>query len=158
MEILNSETGKPANLFYAGFWLRFVAYIFDYILVVVIIFISIIIIYGTHAFKISPFALNPLTYRHVSHLPYALIAIIIKWFYFAGFESSKMLATPGKAAAGIIVTDLYGNRISFAKATIRFFGKIISGLILYIGFIIAGLTERKQALHDKLANTLVIRG
>jgi uncharacterized RDD family membrane protein YckC len=63
----------------------------------------------------------------------------------------------GKKALGLEVTDLQGRRISFARATGRFFGRIISGLILAIGFIMAGFTERKQALHDILAGCLVIR-
>jgi uncharacterized RDD family membrane protein YckC len=55
------------------------------------------------------------------------------------------------------VTDAQGNRIRFGRATGRYFGKILSGLILYIGFMMAGCTPRKQALHDMLADTLVVR-
>jgi uncharacterized RDD family membrane protein YckC len=58
-------------------------------------------------------------------------------------------------ALGLVVTDLDGQRISFGKASGRHFGKIISSLILCIGFIMAGFTERKQALHDIMAGTLV---
>jgi uncharacterized RDD family membrane protein YckC len=60
-------------------------------------------------------------------------------------------------ALGIRVTDLDGGRISFGRATGRYFGKILSGLILGIGFLMAAFTERKQALHDLLAGTLVVR-
>ena len=60
-------------------------------------------------------------------------------------------------ALGLKVTDMEGNRISFGRATGRYFGKIISGMILYIGYIIAGFTEKKQALHDIMANCLVTR-
>ena len=62
----------------------------------------------------------------------------------------------GKKALGIIVTDLNGAKISFSRATGRYFGKILSGLILYIGFLMAAFTQKKQALHDKLAGCLVI--
>jgi uncharacterized RDD family membrane protein YckC len=55
------------------------------------------------------------------------------------------------------VTDLAGRRISFGRATGRFFAKYISATILMIGFVMAGFTEKKQALHDILAGTLVIR-
>ena len=55
------------------------------------------------------------------------------------------------------VTDLNYNRISFGNASGRFFGKILSGLILCIGYMMAGWTERKQALHDQMASTLVIK-
>ena len=71
-------------------------------------------------------------------------------------ESSSKQATLGKLALGIVVTDLSGNRISFGRATGRYFGKIVSGMIMCIGYIMAGFTERKQALHDIMASCLVI--
>ena len=71
-------------------------------------------------------------------------------------ESSQKQATLGKIIVGIKVTDLEGNRISFAKASGRHFGKYISAFILCIGYIMAGFTEKKQALHDILASCLVI--
>ena len=57
----------------------------------------------------------------------------------------------------IIVTDEAGNRISFGKATGRHFGKILSALILYIGYIMIAFTGKKQGLHDILAGTLVVK-
>jgi uncharacterized RDD family membrane protein YckC len=72
-------------------------------------------------------------------------------------ESSSYQATLGKMIFGMKVTDLYGNRISFARATGRHFAKILSGMILGIGFIMVAFTERKQGLHDLLAGTLVRR-
>ncbi len=71
-------------------------------------------------------------------------------------ESSSKQATLGKMALGIIVTDVNGERIGFGRATGRFFGKIVSGMIFYIGYIMAGFTDRKQALHDMMAGTLVV--
>ena len=58
---------------------------------------------------------------------------------------------------GMKVTDLYGNRISFARATGRHFAKFISGLMLGFGFLMVAFTERKQGLHDIVAGTLVRR-
>lgn len=84
-----------------------------------------------------------------------LVTIVIAWLYFALMESSKLQATIGKMVVGAMVTDLEGNRISFGRATGRYFGKILSGIILLIGYIMAGFTEKKQALHDMLAGTLV---
>ena len=60
-------------------------------------------------------------------------------------------------ALGMKVTDLAGNRISFLRATGRYFAKIISALILFIGFIMVAFTEKKQGLHDMIAGTLVVR-
>jgi len=82
---------------------------------------------------------------------------VIQWLYFAVMESSKHQGTLGKLALGIKVTDMNGDRISFGRATGRYFGKIISGMIIYIGYIMAGLTEKKQALHDMMASCLVIK-
>lgn len=87
----------------------------------------------------------------------ALAAFIIYWFYFAGFESSSLQATPGKSLLGIMVTDMDGDRVSFGTATGRCLGKYISALILYIGFLMVAWTKHKQGLHDKIAGTLVIR-
>ena len=71
-------------------------------------------------------------------------------------EASSKKATLGKMALGLIVTDVNGVRLSFGRASGRYFGKILSGLILNIGFIMAAFTEKKQALHDILAGTLVL--
>jgi len=78
------------------------------------------------------------------------------WLYLALFESSDSMATPGKMALGLRVTKAYGERIGFGQATGRFFGKILSSQICSIGFLMAAFTERKQALHDQLADTYVI--
>jgi len=84
------------------------------------------------------------------------VGIILSWLYFAGFESSHYQGTPGKMIMGVIVTDVNGNRIGFGRATARYFGKLISASILYIGYIMAAFTQKKQALHDMIAGTLVI--
>jgi uncharacterized RDD family membrane protein YckC len=79
---------------------------------------------------------------------------IINWLYFALSESSPKQATLGKQALGIIVTDIYGKRISFGRATVRYFSKWISGIII-IGYVIAAFTDKRQALHDMIAGTVV---
>jgi uncharacterized RDD family membrane protein YckC len=84
------------------------------------------------------------------------VILILDWLYFALMESSSKRATLGKMALGIIVTDLEGKRISFGRATGRFFSKILSGIIIYIGFIMVPFTDKKQGLHDMIAGTLVI--
>jgi len=63
----------------------------------------------------------------------------------------------GKRALGLVVTDLDGRRISFGRATGRYFGKVFSGMLFYVGFLMAAFTARKQALHDVLAGTLVVQ-
>jgi uncharacterized RDD family membrane protein YckC len=92
----------------------------------------------------------------------SILAILLlistgSWLYHTLMESSRYQATLGKLALGSIVTDLNGQRISFARANGRFFGKFISSAIFNIGYLMAGFTEKKQALHDILAGTLVIQ-
>ncbi|GEQ96830.1 hypothetical protein JCM17844_04670 [Iodidimonas gelatinilytica] len=72
-------------------------------------------------------------------------------------ESSEKQATLGKAAIGIKVTDMNGQRISFLRATGRHFGKILSTIILLIGYVMILFTKRKQGLHDMIAGCLVLK-
>lgn len=152
---------RPA-VAYAGFWLRFVALIIDAIVLGFAGFIVTLPFAASAGLRdifrghppTSPEELFPL--MHVL-FRIALIRIAINWLYYALFESSAWQATLGKKALGLEVTDLNGNRISFGRATGRFFGKIVSSLILFIGFLMAGFTEKKQALHDMMAGCLVIR-
>jgi len=84
------------------------------------------------------------------------VLFVGSWLYHTAMESSRHQATLGKKALGIIVTDMNGNRISFARANARFFGKWVSGMIMNIGYLMAAFTEKKQALHDILASCLVV--
>ncbi len=86
-----------------------------------------------------------------------LLFLMGNWVYFAVLESSPWRATLGKKALGLSVVDLSGNRISFARASGRFFAKILSSMTFLIGFVMAGFTAKKQALHDMLAGCLVTR-
>jgi uncharacterized RDD family membrane protein YckC len=86
-----------------------------------------------------------------------ILGTVINWLYFTILESSPKQATLGKMALGIVVTDLNGNRISFGRANGRYWSKIISSMILLIGYMMAGFTEKKQALHDIMAGTLVVK-
>ena len=84
-----------------------------------------------------------------------LAILVFSLLYFAGFESSKLQATPGKLVVGVRVTDAAGARIGIGRALGRTLGKVLSSIILTIGFIMAAFTDRKRALHDMLAGTLV---
>jgi uncharacterized RDD family membrane protein YckC len=136
---------------YAGFWRRVVAYIIDSIVLSIVLGIVFAIL-GAVAFSGG----SDSAAAGMIGIMY-IIGIVAVWLYFALMESGSAQATLGKMALSIKVTDLEGRRISFGRATGRFFGKIISGLILYIGYMMAGWTEKKQALHDMMAGTLVIR-
>ena len=154
---------------YAGFWLRVVANLLDGFILAVPVGIVIVILIlssslGTFMrnFPNPPDPPDPSEAFGVALAigigVFILLAIVGNWLYYACFESSTWQATPGKKVLNIAVTDMTGARITFGRASGRFFAKFITRLIpLGIGFILAGITERKQALHDMIASTLVLR-
>ena len=163
METLPTENTEVK---YAGFWLRFVAYLIDELLMSIIGFVVSLPFIGGIVFSAIGISKNPDEAQNIaagvmgilgSILGMILVIAAIGWLYFALMESSKNQATLGKMALGLKVTDMDGNKISFGRATGRYFGKFLSGLILSIGYIIAGFTEKKQALHDMIASCLVLR-
>jgi uncharacterized RDD family membrane protein YckC len=87
-----------------------------------------------------------------------VVSLAIGWIYHGMLESSSWQGTVGKKILGLRVTDLNGHRISFGRATGRYFAMILSGMICFIGFIMVAFTEKKQGLHDMLAGTLVLSG
>lgn len=89
--------------------------------------------------------------------PIWAVGFAIQLVYFAYFESSEKQATFGKMALGLVVTDENGDRITFGKAAVRYVAKIVSGLILLIGYLMQPFTAKKQALHDMIAGTLVFK-
>lgn len=136
---------------YAGFWKRFIAYIIDgFVLSIPVIFISIPIVIAMGVAEADEDAINAVS------VMLQLVSALIAWPYFALMESSAKQGTLGKMALGIKVTDENGNRIGFGRATGRYFGKIISSLTCGIGYILAGITSKKQALHDIMADCLVV--
>jgi uncharacterized RDD family membrane protein YckC len=157
-----------SNVTYAGFWLRLVAHLVDGFIVglaMMILTVPLFLMMGGMAMlgSLSRNGNNPdpaLVGALISLIAViAGVSVLGQWLYFAYMESGEKQATWGKQMLGLYVTDLAGNRISFGRASGRFFAKIfISGLIpLGLGFIMAGFTERKQALHDMIASCLVLR-
>jgi uncharacterized RDD family membrane protein YckC len=132
---------------YAGFWRRLAAVLIDGLLVGAII-----------APLVMAFGEGETYAEAVRSTSGSSIQTVITWLYYALMESSAKQATVGKLVLGILVTDLEGRRIGFGRATGRHFAKILSALILGIGFLMVAFTERKQGLHDMVAGTLVIRG
>lgn len=138
------------NVRHAGFWRRLAAYIID-----TIILWAVLSIFG-FLFNV-PLMSSTTGTPTASELSFSALAVIVSWLYFALMESSKKQGTLGKMALRLLVTDENGRQISFGRATGRYFAKIISGIILMIGYLMAGWTKKKQALHDIIAKTLVIR-
>lgn len=138
---------------YGGFWRRFLAFVIDGLVINIPLGLLARLGSTDSGFRRDYHG------HHGYYLNYngvwAIIALVAHWLYFALQESSARQATLGKMALGVRVTDEYGNRISFGRATGRFFAKLLSALIIFIGFIMAGFTNRKRALHDMIADTLV---
>ena len=153
---------------YAGFWKRFAAYCIDAIILGVAAWLLLLPILGViglgmadsmdlQSGEMSEEATQGMIATFIgAYFSFLAVLTIASWLYFALMESSAKQATLGKMALSIIVTDVNGNRLTFGRATGRYFGKIISGLILYIGFLMAAFTEKKQALHDIIAGSLVV--
>lgn len=153
-----TATMVPAR--YAGFWLRFIALLIDSIIlglanamILTPVFTGILAIDAPEIIYGENFALMMTPYYLLSNT----ISIVGGFLYYALMESSSTQGTLGKMALGLVVTDLDGKPISFVKATGRYFGKILSALIFLIGYIMAAFTSKKQALHDMLAGSLVLK-
>jgi uncharacterized RDD family membrane protein YckC len=162
----------PASRQYAGFWLRVAAAVIDLIILAIPL-----------AMAVSYLSLAMGSWRaflelHPGQTPdeivdafgrtylFAILCffILTGWLYFALFESSSWQGTLGKKFIGLSVADLEGNRVTFGRASGRYFGgrllahvPFIGSLYILIDCICAGLTSRKQALHDMFSGCLVLR-
>jgi uncharacterized RDD family membrane protein YckC len=141
---------------YGGFWIRVVAAIIDGIILRVVV-APVGIIFGGLGLAGMMSGLPHIGLRLFGGGVTFILLIFGSWLYEALMQSSSYQATLGKMILGMKVTDLNGNRISFGRATGRHFAKWLSGMLLCIGYIMVGFTERKQGLHDLLAGTLVRR-
>lgn len=150
---------------YAGFWLRFVAYLIDAGLTLVVfgvITAILLAIVGLGIFRnmAEGNGSNPAFPAAILGIIwfFVIVVTVASWLYFALMESSQTQGTLGKMAMSLAVTDVQGRPVTFGRASGRFFGKIVTGMIPFaIGYIMAGFTEKKQALHDMIASCLVVR-
>jgi uncharacterized RDD family membrane protein YckC len=138
-QILDAPQTEKIRLQYAGFWIRTGAYFIDAIVLYAVTFVL--------GFLIGDLGLNPAIG--------GIISLLIAILYFSLMEASEHQATLGKMAVGIRVGDRNGDQISVLNAIGRYFAKMISALLLCIGFMMVGWDERNQGIHDKLADTYV---
>lgn len=169
-ERANPSSGN--NPKYAGFWMRFFANLIDGSLLLLITqFILFPLLKGIlQSLNFSDFAeisnverwLELALDHTVAWIIVFILVIFFVWFIFpsllyAWCESSKYQATPGKFIFGLSVVGGNDERLGFKRAFFRNLGKLLSCLTLGIGYVMAGLTVKKQALHDGFVNTYVIR-
>jgi len=147
MHIIDEEN-KEYN--YGGFWVRFIAIIIDGI---VLFFIQSLFSYLFTGQLTATYDLEGDNFEFWSSTTLSMVVSIV---YYAGMHSSKKQATVGKMCFDLKVVDTNGNRISFLRGVGRNVSKILSALILMIGYIMAAFDSKKQALHDKLAKTMVV--
>ena len=132
------------NTEYGGFWIRVGAVAIDFVVLLIpslLISALVQLVFSEEEFEFVEFVYQTLLW----------------WVYSSALHSSSWQATIGKKVLGMKVVDYSGERISFGRATGRYFASFLSTLILGIGFMMVGWTKRKQSLHDFMANTLVVR-
>jgi uncharacterized RDD family membrane protein YckC len=138
-----SQVGRA----YGGFWRRGIAAAIDWMLIGVVVSLSI----GYHGQLAPP-------HSTVKIVVYYALAAALVWGYFAVLEACAWRATLGKLVVGVRVTTLDGRRIGVGRATARLLAKFgLSLALLGLGFVLAAVDARRQALHDRVAGTLVVR-
>ncbi len=133
----------------AGFGQRLAAFVIDMVILTLAVFsvsVIIVLILGGEPALWS-----------VEYAVYLALNTAIFWLYYAGQESGVRQATFGKRVMRLRVTDLDGEAISFARASVRHFAKLASAIPFMAGFLAIAFTPRKQGLHDMIAGCLVKR-
>jgi len=139
-EVLTNDSNQ-----YGGFWIRFSAYVIDYVILLIPTLLASFLLRATDPKDTAFVYIDTIT------------TVIIWWVYTAVLQSSDWQATLGKKLLGLKVVDCEGARISFGRATGRYFAGFLSLILLFAGFIMVAFTKKKRALHDKMAGTLVVR-
>ncbi len=178
--VLRKKVGDISTEKYAGLGRRIGSGLVDILFLILFDLIAVGIISSISSFLQRPCPISEsivMLYQYYRHVPRTdaygnvvnaaipsqiifsagILFLLIPWIYFAWLESSRNQATLGKLVARIAVTDMQGSRITFARATLRFFAMSLSFLTLCVGFIIPAFTRYKQGLHDIIAGTLMFR-
>lgn len=159
---IEEELGEGLEeLSYAGFLQRFAAYVIDNLIIIAIL-VGILFLFSfamafSHEINGQEFDPEDPTVDFMMNILLLVGSVFVGWLYFAVQESSQAQASLGKRMFGMKLVDEDGNRISFQRATGRHFAKILSSFFM-IGYLIQPFQEKAQALHDKMAGTLVVQG
>ncbi|MCM2355218.1 MAG: RDD family protein [Arenimonas sp.] len=146
----------PGDVVDAGFLRRFAAFLIDSLIVSTVFYALYLVGFVVLVLAAAGGGEPDEATMVAGVLLFSLLYPLLSLAYFAGMESSAKQATLGKMALGIKVVDERGQRIGFGHAAGRWLASALSYLTFYIGFIMAGFTARKQALHDLVASTYVV--
>lgn len=153
-DVASSRPNERIVLVYAGFWMRLLAFILDHSLVTLLpIWLAGLLLEGAES-TVSG-ALAGFSGLGVGGVIVILFASTLTWIYFAAMESSAWNATIGKKIVGLVVMTEDGQRVTFQTASVRYFSKILSGMMIGAGFFLAAFTRKKQAFHDLLSDCTV---
>jgi uncharacterized RDD family membrane protein YckC len=156
------QATAPAAARYAGFWARVGAWLLDQLVIGIPynVLTAVFVSYKQPSLTSTTDASGKVTMHWNGDWGtfglLILAGVIVAWLYTSLLLSSPRQATVGKMALGLVVTDEAGQRISFARASGRYFAGTLNSLTLGIGYLMVIWTGRKQALHDKIAGTLVV--
>lgn len=150
----------PGQLSYAGFWIRFLAKFIDGIVTGVVgqVFNLLLakLFFGSFIFQPNPNDAEVMgsffAFQGVAMLVGITLGLLYQWFFL-----SRFAATPGKMALGLKVVRADGSPLSTGRIIGRYFAELLSGMILLIGYIMAGFDEQKRSLHDRICDTRVIK-
>ena len=147
---------------YGGFWRRLAAMFLDGLLLNVVCFpISMMFMIpmttSMQAMRSEDYSPENLAQFFGVYLMLALVSTVLSWLYCALMMASARQATGGMMALDLIATDLQGRKLSFARASGRYFASIVTSFTIGIGYLLMLFTERRQTLHDLIAGTLIVR-
>jgi len=140
------------NKQYAGFWIRLLASLLDGVILLVAA-ICIMVLTGVpmeHMMDFINVELEGYTWQQSMYVFLSLLYVIL-------LPASTLQGTLGKAALGLKITDVNGERITVWRSLGRALSEILSTIILFIGYIMIAFHRQKRGLHDIIAGTYVIR-
>lgn len=157
---MREGVGQPGQMLYGGFWLRLLAKILDGIIVnvvcmVVNMMLAVLLLGSMNYFtaQANPENIGPfLLFQAATMLVNIGIGLGYMIFFVRKFD-----ATPGKLALGLKLVRADGASLTVGRIVGRYFAEMLSGIILFIGYIIAGFDEQKRTLHDRICDTRVIK-
>lgn len=158
---LREGVAPKATAHYAGFWIRFVAWLIDGIILMVVGSIVQFALLGSLATirQPQPGASPDVVFGAMMGMVAVvfLVDMVIGCSYESFFVSSSLSATPGKLALELKVVRPNGARLTLGRGVARYFAKRLNLLTAGIGYIMAGFDSEKRGLHDMICDSRVVR-